>query len=274
MGILDTAVAADTDSDDGQSVASRSKSRISFVYADLEVAVRLAQKLQSKNAGSACDTTQLASWMNQSHRGGTFRAVLGAAKSFGLVETQLQGQVSLTKIGRKAVNDATRPEALAIAFLEIPLHAEMYRQHEGSPLPPPAAIERQLESLGVPPKQKARARQTFIKSAQFSGFIDPSNGRFIKPAKASDAQISDQAKEVPKGKGGGGGGDGEGLDLDPLLIALLRKIPPVGDEWPRVRRARWFRTFAMNVSQIYDIGDEMVDLVIKIEEGDRDPQTD
>ena len=49
---------------------------------------------------------------------------------------------------------------------------------------------------------------------------------------------------------------------NPLLVGLLQKIPPVGDDWPKGQRVRWFRTFAMNVSQIYDTGDEVVNLVI------------
>jgi hypothetical protein len=40
--------------------------------------------------------------------------------------------------------------------------------------PPPPAIERQVEQLGVSPKQKERARQSFMKSAQYAGFIDAS----------------------------------------------------------------------------------------------------
>ena len=70
------------------------------------------------------------------------------------------------------------------------------------------------------------------------------------------------ASELPNG---GGDGNGGGLNLDPLLVALLEKIPPVGDQWPKGQRVRWFRTFAMNVSQIYDTGDDMVDLVITVE---------
>jgi hypothetical protein len=62
----------------------------------------------------------------------------------------------------------------------------------------------------------------------------------------------------------GGGGGGEGLGLDPLLMALLQKIPPAEDGWPKESRLRWFRTFAMNVSQIYDTGDDVVDLSIKL----------
>ena len=51
--------------------------------------------------------------------------------------------------------------------------------------------------------------------------------------------------------GGGNGGGGDDLAPDPLLIALLKKTPTSGD-WPALQRLRWFRTFAMNVSQIYD----------------------
>ena len=53
------------------------------------------------------------------------------------------------------------------------------------------------------------------------------------------------------------------LGLDPLLVALLKKIPTSG-EWPAQQRLRWFRTFAMNASQIYD-GDMMEPVELKID---------
>ena len=270
MGTSDVEATTSAEIGGEEAVAKRGKSRISFVYADLKVAVGLVHSLHS-NAGSVSEVAQLASWMNLSASGGTFRAILGAAKSFDLIETETAGQVALTKLGRSAVDDSTRPNALVNAFLQVPLHAEMYRQHQGNALPHAAAIERQFESLGVPPKQKARARQTFMKSAQFSGFIDPPTGHFIKPATTSDPPASEPTAETQK-RNGGGGGDGEGFDLDPLLIALLRKIPPVVDEWPPEQRVRWFRTLAMNVSQIYDRGDEVVDLVITVESANSEPQ--
>jgi hypothetical protein len=71
--------------------------------------------------------------------------------------------------------------------------------------------------------------------------------------------------EAPKRQeGGDGGGDGGALDLDPLLIATLKKIPRPQEGWPAAKRLRWFRAFAMNVSQVYDPDDEPVEL--KIEE--------
>jgi hypothetical protein len=69
------------------------------------------------------------------------------------------------------------------------------------------------------------------------------------------------------GTGGGtGGGQSVELNLDPLLIALLKKIPEAGKEWPGPNRVRWFRTFAMNVSQIYDAEDaQPVEMKIDLE---------
>jgi hypothetical protein len=48
------------------------------------------------------------------------------------------------------------------------------------------------------------------------------------------------------------------------LIALLKNIPTSG-EWPAARRVRWFRTFAMNVSQIYDGDNEPVEMKINLD---------
>ena len=62
----------------------------------------------------------------------------------------------------------------------------------------------------------------------------------------------------------------DGLDdlgLDPLLIALLKKIPSADKGWPAAQRVRWFRTFAMNVSQIYDGDGEPVEMKIDLESG-------
>ena len=76
--------------------------------------------------------------------------------------------------------------------------------------------------------------------------------------------------DTNKGKSSGDGGGDDGLSdlgLDPLLAALLRKIPSTEKGWPAAQRIRWFRTFAMNVSQIYD-GDEgsLVEMKITLDD--------
>jgi hypothetical protein len=49
------------------------------------------------------------------------------------------------------------------------------------------------------------------------------------------------------------------------LVALLKKIPEAEKGWPAAQRVRWFRTFAMNVSQIYDGDDEPVEMKIDLD---------
>jgi hypothetical protein len=253
---------------DPQTTAERKRfrSEIDFPYADLESAVELAKTLHSRD-GTSCDITELAAWMDQSATGGTFRTRVGAARMFGLIETN-QGRATLTQLGRDVIGTSgIERAARATAFLNVELFAAMYEQNKGNSLPPPPAVERQMEKLGVSPKQKERARQTFMKSALYAGFIDQTSGRFIKPGNSGGKQESgtpDQEAKAPRG-GGTGDGDGTELQLDALLIALLKKIPTAPEKgWPGPTRVRWFRTFAMNVSQIYDGDGEPVEMEIEL----------
>lgn len=241
----------------------RFRSEIEFPYSDLQSAVELAQTIHTK-AGLSCPVDELAVWMGQTASGGTFRTRLGAARMFGLIETG-QGRAVLTQLGRDALDNSGKEHAARVtAFLNVELFNVLYDQFKGNALPPAPAIERQVEQLGVSPKQKERARQTFVKSAQYAGFIDPATGRFVKPGIPQKEEAAPR-EEVEHGAGGGGGG--EGLNLDPLLIALLKKVPTADKGWPGPQRVRWFRTFAMNVSQIYDGESEPVEMKIDLESG-------
>ncbi|MGH6890257.1 MAG: hypothetical protein ACREHF_13860 [Rhizomicrobium sp.] len=97
---------------------------------------------------------------------------------------------------------------------------------------------------------------------------DSATGRFVKPGIAKDETPARDDSKKDDHSGDGGNGDGTGLNLDPLLIALLKKIPPTEEGWPGPKRVRWFKTFAMNVSQIYDANeDDPVEISIKLERG-------
>ena len=244
----------------------RVRSEIEFPYSDLEHSIEIAQTLHSK-AGTSSEIEEIAAWMNQSAAGGTFRTRVSAARMFGLIETA-QGRATLTQLGRDILAGSGQEKHAAVtAFLNVELFRVMYEAHKGNILPPPAAIERQMDQLGVSSKQKERARQTFTKSAQFAGFIDPTSGRFIKPGNGQPKN-DPPPKDDPRGRKGegGGGGGGDGLGLDPLLLELLKKIPPSDSAagWPEAQRLRWFKTFAMNVSQIYDNDVSPIELAITV----------
>ena len=63
--------------------------------------------------------------------------------------------------------------------------ATMYEHHKGNILPSSCRNRAANERIGRLSKAMERARQTFIKSAVYAGFIDQSTGRFVKPGNAS-----------------------------------------------------------------------------------------
>src|SRR5438128_128068 len=106
----------------GQTVDERKRHRseISFPYSDLESAVELVQTLHSK-AGNSSDLEELAVWMGQTASGGTFRTRVGAARSFGLMETN-QGRATLTQLGRDILEKSGSERAARVtAFLNVDL---------------------------------------------------------------------------------------------------------------------------------------------------------
>jgi hypothetical protein len=129
-----------------------------------------------------------------------------------------------------------------------------------------------MRDVGVSSKQTGKARIAFTRSAKQAGFFAHGEDRLVRPAtpgsgaKPIDPINTGIEKDVNGKSGGGGGGKDTDLNLDALLIALLKKIPTdpsVG--WPGPSRVRWFRTFAMNVSQIYDGDGEPVEMKIELE---------
>jgi hypothetical protein len=231
----------------------RFRSEIEFPYSDLESAVEIGKTIHDK-AGSSCEVDELAAWMGQTASGGTFRTRLGAARMFGLIETG-QGRVALTQLGRDVLDDSGNGRASRVtAFLNVELFRVMYDQYKGNALPPPPAIERQMEQLGVSPKQKERARQTFMKSAQYAGFIDTSTGRFVKPGivpKDDGQRQQDRPVDSDRSRSSGSGDGSEPPAIDPIIGGLLKRLPKTGDVWPEVDRKLWLQLLEGSFKLIY-----------------------
>lgn len=226
------------------------RSEIEFPYSDLESAVELAKTIHDR-MGNSCEFDELAAWMGQTAGGGTFRTRVSAAKMFGLIEKN-QNRAALTQLGRNIISDPdVARDARVTAFLNVELFGRMYDQYKGNSLPPPPGIERHMEQLGVSPKQKERARQTFIKSANYAGFIDSSTGRFVKPGIACRDGAT---KNPPKGKNGndGPGSDGKPpTDVDPIIEGLLARLPKAGQVWPEAQRDLWLELLKGSFKLIY-----------------------
>lgn len=238
----------DADFEQVDGARKRERSLIEFPYSDLERSVELARILHREGGQARIEQTQLAVAMDQSATGGTFRGRLGAAKMFGLIGTEM-GKVWLEPLGLRAIDDGpASAAALSEAFLNIPLYSAMYERYKGYALPPPAAIERQMESLGVPPKQKERARQAFQSSATFANFIAP-NGRFSQPSLAAAAPAPDETPRKEETKRGGD--DGLPPDLHPFIRGLLSELPPPKSNWAIEKQRDWLNAAATMFRLIY-----------------------
>lgn len=251
----------------------RKRSEIAFPYYDFSDSASVAKVVYDTVGVGTCQLTQIAAWVDQSIKSSSFRMQVSAAKLFGLLMAESVDTYRVTELGRKLQDPESAKKAKIDAFLSIPLYSALYDRHKDGVLPPAAALEREIAGLGVPDKQKDRARLIFERSAEQTGFFGYGKNRLVMPgipakeAGSPTQEPAEQPSERSTGGGGPGGGDGAGLNLDPLLMALLRKIPATEEGWPAEKRARWFRTFAMNVSQVYDPDDkDPVDLDIKLPE--------
>jgi len=259
----------DIDGEPGDEQKGRQRSTIAFPYTDFDGASQVVTAIHGNVGHGACSLPQLAAWLNSSVKSSSFRTLISAARLFGLVESDNSDSYRLTELGARIVDPTQAKAAQAESFLRVPLFAALFDKYQIGVVPPSAALEREIISLGVSEKQKARARQVFESSAQQTGFRAHGANRLVRPAiVVPPASAGPQSNAVSAGNGeqsnsgGGGGGGNVTLDLDPLLIALLQKIPPQGQAWPRERRVRWFRTFAMNVSEVYDNESDPVEMNI------------
>jgi hypothetical protein len=245
---------ADTATAQAKDDRKRIRSEIDFPYADLESAVEVAQTIHEK-AGNSCEADELAAWMGQTASGGTFRSRLNAGRTFGLIETS-QGRATLTPLGREVLDNSGAERAARVnAFLNVGLYRALYDQNKGNSLPPPPAIERQIEQLGVSPKQKERARQIFTKSAQYAGFIDAASGRFVKPGVGGQ---EDQSRQRERERELGGGGGDDPPVVDPIIAGLLKRLPKSGDVWPEDQRKLWLQLLEGSFKLIYRDKTEVV----------------
>jgi hypothetical protein len=240
-----------------ESVASkeRGKSSIEFPYLDLENAVEIAQAVH-KLEGDRCEWNQLATQLNVAASGGGFRMRLLTAKTFNLL-TYERGQVLLTDLGIKITDAAHEKRARFDSFMSVSLFKQLFDRFNGQPLPPLAAVERVIESLGVPPKQKERARQVFQRSAKQAGLFDLSADRISTPpglnqgAQRQPAQRHDEREEeAPRDRGGRKGGG----SLPPFIQGLIEKLPEPETDWGLVERAKWLTTAANIFDLMYAPG--------------------
>lgn len=201
-----------TKSDDLDIPPKRGRSEIDFPYNDLTDGISVASSLNEFAGSQSCEISELAAHMGMAAAGGGFRLKVAAARIFGLVQNEQRGRLQITDLGSKILSAEHEVNAKVEAFLKVELYNKLYESRKGHPLPQDAVLEREIANLGVPPKQKAKARQVFERSANQAGFIQQGSGRLVRPPMkgGADNTTGGNGHKQDNDKGGGGGGSGSG----------------------------------------------------------------
>ncbi|MBS3649682.1 hypothetical protein KEU06_13800 [Pseudaminobacter sp. 19-2017] len=257
---VDFAAAANAAREDGDDKGKRERSLIDFPYVPLEAAVEVARAIYSRCAFGSCDQDELAAEMSQTISG-AFRTKTAAARMFGLVEKDGRSAFRLSEIGKRLIAGETEQAAKVDAFLAVSLYQQIYEKFRGHNLPPPKALEREMETLGVPRKQTDRARQAFERSAQFAGFFDSGKDRLVRPRLDGSAMPKSESNTPPpsvsenaesnRSSSGGGGGDLP-PELDPIIRGLIGRLPPAGSVWPKAKRKLWLQILENSFDLVYE----------------------
>lgn len=243
------------------------RSTIDFPYLPLETAVEVASAVYSRNGLGSCEVDELAAEMNQTVSG-AFRQKTAAAKTFGVVEKDGRSAFKLSDLGRRIIDEDGAAAAKVDAFFAVPLYSAIYDNYKGQKLPPTKALEREMQSLGVAPKQADRARQAFERSAHYAGMNDAGSDRLVKPNLSSvDSTVSvddqsavdsigsgkphDESNDhIGNGNGSGGGGNLP-PDVDPIIAGLIARLPKSGAQWPTKERELWLGILKSSFDLVY-----------------------
>jgi hypothetical protein len=234
----------------------RDRSTIEFPYYDLAAAIEIAFGVHQLG-GSSCEWDQLAARLQQAPKGGGFWQRVKTANSFGLV-TFGGGAVTLTDLGKRLNDPQQEKAAKADAFLKVPLYSKIYEQYKNGTLPPDDALESEIVKMGVAPKQKAKARQAFQRSASLAGYFWSGNNRLVRPAiKGSSApallseekEEEDEPEKDKKDKK-------DKQRRHPLIEGLLEELPPPKSEWSTEDRKKWLEMASSVFAVIYQDTDD------------------
>lgn len=233
--------------------ARRQQSTIVFPYLDLNTAIEVADAMYKTRGHSTMESHELAATMGQVVSG-AFRLKTGTARVFGLSEKGGRDGAKLSELGLRILEPETEKEARAEAFLAVPLYREIYEKYKGQRLPPPKALEREMEALGVSSKVTDKARQTFERSARQAGFFEKGEDRLVRPFFdiGSGTKVEREEREEPQEVRRDTGRDrGSGSGYHPFVEGLLQTMPEPGTVWAIEGRAAWLEAAATTFKLIY-----------------------
>jgi hypothetical protein len=205
--------------------ARYSRSTIGFPYTTLKDAELIAKQLHDEYGGKA-SPEQLAASLGASAKSGAFRIKVATARTFGVISIARES-LNLTPLGRRLIDPQTAAAARVEAFMTVPLFTALAEEYKGVMLPPDSGLEQKIHDLGVSPKQTAKARQAFQRSAELAGFFKHGKQRLVPPANLGSAERSEKRPDADRKTRDVSRTTGLPTALVDLWITLLEE----GDSW-------------------------------------------
>ena len=268
---------APQDEKDAKARQSRSRSSIRFPYVSLSSAIEGTRMIHEK-AGGQCDRAQLASILGYSSvRSGTFLSRIAAMKLFMLVEENRERGVYLSERGQAIVapvDDSSRQQAQVEAFLSPDLFRKVFDEFYGKPLPPEAGLRNLIETkYGVVKSRVVPTVRIMLESAKYAGVLNATDKgtRMVRPwgtppVEPEDPELSDHTgasdekagvETVNSSRSGANREASPDVEnIDPALVALLRKLPASGTPLAPKRRKALVAAFNALIDFIYPSQDD------------------
>ena len=240
--------------------STRKTSRLRYPYYDLKTVLGICQRIFAERGGRVTEDG-LAEMLATSTGKSAFQMKMAAGEAFGLL-TRDGGNLRVTDLALrivKARSPTDQAQAMADAFLSVPLFDAVQRAYAGRPLPPEEGLRNALEiDFGVLSKRVADAFSALARSAEQAGLLYRSGGNTYLSRGAAPADSS-RAEEPPaepeRDEPTHPKVSAPGL-THPALAGLLQVLPANDARWSVQERDRWLDAFQATVRLLYPTQDE------------------
>lgn len=219
-----------------------------FPYVDVDLGVETAKYV--RELGGNCTFEQLSEKAGQTLESNALRIRINTTwRQYGLI-TVNGDRISLSDLGKAALQPATEKQARVEVFLRVPIYKDIFNKYRDETLPPSKALEQVLEDMGIAPKQSARARQILMRSAKQAGLFEDSDFSLAIPRGVEI--IEDRVGESQSEPGNAPANTTAHGKREPIFEALWAMVPQSGAAWPIEARAKWLdmmsRAFDMHLT--------------------------
>lgn len=190
----------------------RGRSGTAFPAYSLSDSVAVAKAIYDKGGGQASKEHLAAFLEYGSVENGAFLSRIGAAKLFGLIQTEGEN-LRITELAKKILMPESNEQlrnGLVDAFLCVPLFKAVYEEYRGKDLPEGLGLKNALRNkFNILPKRINLAYRTLFESAETAGFFEVRGSRtqLIIPVLKQPPKRPISPEQNRTDSPGGGGND-------------------------------------------------------------------